>query len=170
MTCAAAEPLIGRYADAPQTLAAGARQALELHLAACAGCRAALGDQQEMARVLRSRPADALQPGFAARLAARLDAEPQGVLGLANWRVWTATLAPVAAALVFAAWTGIAAPATAPAAVSEAAPAPETFAAWTEANAGAGQAAVFLQSSTGDVLLESILVGTAPPLAGSDGR
>ncbi len=170
MTCAAAEPLIGRYADQPQTLAVGARQELELHLAACASCRAALGEQQEILRVLRSRSSEVLRPGFAVRLAARLDAEPQGVLGLANWRVWTSTLAPLAAALVFAAWTGIAAPATAPVAVSETAPAPETFASWTEANAGAGQAAVFLQSSTGDVLLESILVGSAAPLAGSDGR
>ncbi len=170
MTCAAAEPLIGRYADHPLTLAVGARQELELHLAACAGCRAALGEQQAITRALRSRPPDALRPGFAARLAVRLDAEPQGVLGLANWRVWTATLAPLAAALVFAAWTGIAAPATPPAVVSETAPTPETFASWTEANAGAGQAAVFLQSSTGDVLIESILVGTAAPLAGRDGR
>ncbi len=169
MTCAAAEPLLGCYADEPQTLTASLRRDLEQHLAACAACRVRLEDQRDVLRILRSRPAAEEPPGFAARLTSRLDAEPEGVLALANWRGWTAALAPLAAALVFVAWSGI--PATAPAATSAASSvAPETFAAWTDANAGAGPAGVFLQSSTGDVLLESVLLGTDSFNESANGR
>ncbi len=58
--------------------------------------------QAAVAAVLRSRPASGVPAAFAGRLSARLTAEG-GWLGLADWRVWTFRLAPVAAALVVAA-------------------------------------------------------------------
>lgn len=164
MTCPVAEPLLGCYADDPQTLTASRRRDLEQHLAACAPCRVRLQEQQEVRRILRARPGGEEPPGFAARLSLRLDAEPQGVLALANWRIWTAALAPLAAALVLVAWSGTAPVTTATSSVS---PVPETFAGWTEANAGAGRAAVFMQSATGDLLIESILTGTTAGPGGS---
>ena len=170
MTCSDAERVIGRYADDPDALAAPDRTALDRHLAGCEACRIGVDDQRTVARLLGSRPIETVRPGFAARLTVRLDAEPQGILALANWRAWTATLAPLAAALVFVAWSGTASTTTVTAPAVPAAAAPETFAAWTEANAGAGRAAVFLQQSTSDVLLESVLTGTIATAGGSDGR
>jgi hypothetical protein len=58
--------------------------------------------QAGVAAVLRSRPASGVPAAFAGRLSARLTAEG-GWLGLADWRVWTFRLAPVAAALVIVA-------------------------------------------------------------------
>lgn len=58
--------------------------------------------QAAVVAVLRSRPASAVPAGFAERVAARLTAEG-GWLGLADWRVWTFRLAPVAAALALVA-------------------------------------------------------------------
>lgn len=167
MTCSAAEPLIPRYADDPAALSAAQRQPLELHLAVCDACRVVLEDQRHVVRVLNARPHAAVPPAFAARLAARLDAEPQGWLGLANWRAWTVTLTPLAAALVLIAWLGGAASLQSPA-LSSSAPT-ETFETWT-ASATGEPAAVFLQSSTGDVLLEAVLTGAAAAAGGGDAR
>jgi hypothetical protein len=168
MTCPTAEPLIARYADDPAALGAAERQQLELHLEVCEACRVVLEDQRQVARVLHARPQVAVPPAFAARLAVRLDAEPRGWLGIANWRAWTVTLTPLAAALVFIAWFGGSA-GTQPAALSSSATT-ETFETWTASGTAAEPAAVFLQSSTGDVLLEAVLTGGAAPAGEPDAR
>lgn len=56
-------------------------------------------DDAAVAAALRSRPDAALPPGFADRLAARLE-EERGWIGLADWRAWTFRFAPAAAALL----------------------------------------------------------------------
>ncbi len=55
--------------------------------------------QAAVTAVLRSRPASTVPAGFAARVAVRLEAE-RGWIGLADWRMWTFRLAPLATALV----------------------------------------------------------------------
>lgn len=166
--CPGAEPLIAQYADDPTALSAAEGQQLEAHLAACEACRLVLDDQRHVARVLHARPQMAVPPDFARRLAARLDAEPQDWLSIANWRVWTVTLAPIAAALMLVAWlSGVAttqpqgAPSTAVG---------ETFEGWAASAATGDQGAVFLQSSTGDLLLEAVLTGAPEPGGDSDAR
>jgi hypothetical protein len=77
-------------------------------------------------------------------------------------------LTPIAVALVFVAWLGGSA-ATQPSASSSSATA-ETFETWTGSSAVAEPAAVFLQSSTGDVLLEAVLTGGTASAGDSDGR
>src|SRR4051794_20446637 len=106
MTCPTAEPLIARYVDDPGALGAADRQQLETHLASCEACRVVLDTQRHVARVLHARPQVPVPPGFASRLAARLDAEPQGWLAIANWRAWTVALAPIAGGLVVVGWVG----------------------------------------------------------------
>lgn len=169
MNCPAAEPLIARYADDPASLDSAERQELDRHIDVCDACRVVLQDQRHVARALRARSPVAVSPGFAARLAARLDAEPTGWLGIANWRVWTVTLTPVALALVFVAWLGGAA-GTQPSAPSTSAAQAETFDTWPTPSTAAEPAAVFLQSSTGDALLEAVLTGAADPAGDSDVR
>jgi hypothetical protein len=167
MNCPAAEPMIARYADDPASLGSAERQELERHIEVCEACRIVLQDQRHVARALRARSPLAVSPGFAARLAARLDAEPTGWLGIANWRTWTVTLTPVALALVFVAWLG-GSGSTQTSAPSTSAGQAETFDTWPTSNAAAEPAAVFLQSSTGDALLEAVLTGA--PAGDSDGR
>ena len=162
MTCTDADALIGRYADDPAALAPAERQPLELHLASCQGCRAGLEDQRQVARLLHARPPVEVSPAFAARLSARLEHEPQGLLALANWRIWTVSLTPLAAALVLVAWLG------GGTTQREASSTPDSFGLWAAPATADDQAAVFLQSSTGDVLLEAVLTGA--PAAERDGR
>jgi hypothetical protein len=168
MNCPAAEPLIARYADDPASLGSAERQELERHIEVCEACRVVLQDQHHVARALRARSPVAVSPGFAARLAARLDAEPTGWLGIANWRTWTVTLTPIALALVFVAWLG-GSPSTQPPSSSVSAGQAETFDTWSTSSA-AEPAAVFLQSSTGDALLEAVLTGAASPVGDADAR
>lgn len=166
MTCPAAEPLIGRYADDPGALAPAERQQLERHLAACEACRLVLQDQRDVVGILNARPPAMAGPAFAARLAVRLDSEPRGLLALANWRAWTVSLTPVAAGLVLIAWLDAGNGST----QREVAAVPDTFKAWTEANATGDSAAVFLPSSNGDVLLEAVLIGAPTPAGDRDAR
>jgi anti-sigma factor RsiW len=101
MTCKEAAPFIARFADAAGSLDEATRATINAHVQACASCRTALETQRSVAAWLRSRPADELSPEFSARLAQRLD-EASGWFGIADWRVWTLRLAPVAAALALA--------------------------------------------------------------------
>jgi len=96
LSCDDAARAIVRLSDG--TLDGGARATLDAHLETCADCRAALETQRAVAAWLRSRPADRVSDQFAARLAARLDGD-SGWLGIADWRVWTFRLTPVAALL-----------------------------------------------------------------------
>lgn len=163
MTCPDAEPLIARFSDDSASLKTAERQHLEQHLVHCAACRALIEDQRHVARVLHARPPVTVPPAFAARVAARLDAE-QGWLALGNWRRWTATLAPVAAALVFAAWMGGSTPA--PASLNS----DDAFDAWTMSNGTGESAALVMQSSTSDALLEALLTGAAASPGEVDAR
>lgn len=115
MTCRQAEPLLARAADG--TLGADRRAALDRHLDACAGCRAALDAQRAVRVLLAARPEASAPAGFAARVLARLPetnrpaernpAAAAGWLDAVNWQAWTLRLAPVAGALFAAAAIGL---------------------------------------------------------------
>lgn len=164
MTCPIAESLLLRYAERPEAIDPAGRAQIEQHLSGCAACRAALEDQREIAALLRAAPHPEPPADFRARLAARLDAEPSGWLALADWRAWTAALAPAAAALALVAWLA-GAPANEPAA-----PAADTFEALAGAEAGGEAVAPLLRSSADDLLLETVLTGSAADSGGQDVR
>jgi anti-sigma factor RsiW len=172
LDCSDCERLIARAADDPTGVAGDLRR-LNAHLAACAACRSALGDQRAVATALAARPPAALPVGFHERLATRLDGEASW-LPLVNWRAWTVGLAPIAAALLLVAWltpdadtsTTTSSAATA---ASQTAP---TFDTWAASNVRSPAAAALLQPDiTGDSLLEVVLTNNTAPLgAGSDVR
>lgn len=165
MTCNDAHPRISRYADAASTLPAAEREALEAHLAGCAACSRELEAQRLVAGMLRERLQTPVRPGLAARVAARIDGQEEGWLGLANWRAWTVGLAPVAAALLVAAYLDIARSSTTAAAPST----PPSIHEWTTGSTSASD--VFLQpSTTGDALIEAVLTGAVPESGAADGR
>lgn len=160
MTCKDAQPLISRDADDERSLAPGDREELEAHLSSCASCRGELETQREIAGLLRTRLETPVRPGLAARVSARIDRETgadEGWLGLANWRAWTVGLAPVAAALLVAAYLDVARASG----TETTQPSTPTLQEWTASNSTAAD--VFLQpSTTGDALIEAVLTGTAP--------
>jgi predicted anti-sigma-YlaC factor YlaD len=163
MTCHDAHHLLARAADDPSF----ADAALDAHLTACDACRAALDDQRAVAALLQARPAATPSAGFVARVAARIDGRhaDAGMLGLANWPVWGASLAPVAAALTLAAWLGVGL-GNGAANGQDTPAAAETFSAWAQ-SANDEQVSLFLQPGTPtDVLLESVLTGAVPEGAG----
>jgi predicted anti-sigma-YlaC factor YlaD len=100
MTCDDALPLMAAEFDG--RLDEAQTGALGEHLAGCEACRAAASAQADVAAVLASRPEERVAPSFAAQLAERLDRE-SGWFGLADWRVLTLRLAPIAALLLLAA-------------------------------------------------------------------
>jgi anti-sigma factor RsiW len=157
MTCHDIAPLVAHSADDEGSLDVQTRGALDAHLEGCASCRAALETQRAVSSVLRARPADRVSPAFAARLAARLD-EASGWFGIADWRVWTLRLAPVAAALALFVLLG--AETQAPWAPLEE---------WTIAVAdSASPAAALWQSDVSpESLMETMLIGETP--AGNGG-
>ena len=106
MQCHEVASFLARRADDAETLGASVRAEVDQHVAACAACRAELDAQRAVAVLLRARPADRLSPQFAARLSSRLD-DAAGWFGIADWRVWTLRLAPVAAALALATYLGL---------------------------------------------------------------
>jgi anti-sigma factor RsiW len=171
LTCTAVERLLVRFADGASLLGEHDRRELGEHLESCPACRATLDDQRYVARVLHDRPQGALPAEFAAQIAARLEPDP-GWLGLANWRAWAVSLAPVSALLVLLAWLGPLAtsgsePVTGskPAASAQSADTAQvTLETWAAANAGSASGAVLLQPmATGDSLLEAVLTGPAIP-------
>src|SRR5262245_23348188 len=100
MTCDDARRMIARRADESGGHESSA--AVDAHVSACADCRAALDEQREVVAVLRLRPMAAVSATFSHRLAARLD-EASGWFGIADWRIWTFRVAPIAAALALVA-------------------------------------------------------------------
>jgi anti-sigma factor RsiW len=168
VTCNDAEPQIARYADDELSLPVNVRQELDAHLAICAACRAALDEQRRIAGLLRARLATAPQPGLVARVSVRIDRErgtrepDQGWLGILNWRGWTVGLAPLAVALIVAAYIDMRGE------VSNGTPpsVDATFEEWTTASAPAA----LQPTATGDALIEAVLTGTAPSSGDPDGR
>jgi Putative zinc-finger len=148
--------LLVRLSDeaAADTLTAGERAGIESHLAACGSCRAALDDQRVVAEILRARPPLEPSRAFAVRLASRLD-EVSGWLGILDWQAWTFRLAPVALALVVAAFF------TATSSRSDGSDA--TIEAWTRGVAEPASVAsvVWQDGTTADLLLETVLTGSA---------
>lgn len=106
LTCDDALELLARREESGG-LEPGDAARLGEHLTACAACRDLVDAQSPVAAVLGSRPVSVVPVGFDERLAARLAAERSWV-GLADWRVWTFRLAPLAAAAALAAfvWPG----------------------------------------------------------------
>lgn len=145
LSCDDAARAIVRLSDG--TLDAGARATLDAHLELCADCRAALETQRAVAAWLRSRPADRVSDQFATRLSARLD-DASGWFGIADWRVWTLRLAPVAALLAAFVLFGSAPSETA-----------LTIDDWA-LDADSSTATLLLQSDiSADAVIESIVIG-----------
>jgi anti-sigma factor RsiW len=160
LSCDEAATYIVRLADGDESLDTPARARLEAHLEACDQCRASLDTQRSVAAWLRSRPVDRVPADFAARLATRLDEEiradrstPSTWLGLADWRVWTLRLAPIAALLMLAVLLG-----------SSSRDAPPTIDDWALASDDNPSAAVLLLQPgvTSDSLAESFVTGELP--------
>jgi anti-sigma factor RsiW len=102
LTCDEAARLILDAVD--EAIDPESRARLDGHLKGCPTCRADLGTQLLVRRVLAERPADALPEGFSERLAGRLDGTPSATWHQqANWRTWSIRLLPIAAALLVAA-------------------------------------------------------------------
>jgi predicted anti-sigma-YlaC factor YlaD len=173
MTCIDAEPLIARYADDESSLPSGVRGALVAHFAGCARCRAVLDEQREVAALLRGRLPVNPKPGLPARVSARIDREDgaetgdaETWLGLANWRRWTVTLAPLAAALVVAAYIDLGSTRSSSTSTDTTSiAAATTLEDWTTADAPPA-----VQSSTVDELIETVLTGRAPSSGDTDVR
>jgi anti-sigma factor RsiW len=103
MNCERYEGLMVSYMDGRATDAE--RREVELHLVACAGCRARVEEYRRLWSALEEAPAPAVSPNFDARLRARIAAEPQ--------RRWFDLLVPsprlafaTAALLVLSVWIG----------------------------------------------------------------
>jgi anti-sigma factor RsiW len=149
--------MLVRTADG-ESDAVGEQSALHEHLERCASCRAALAEQRAVAAVLRSRPHNEVSPDFAHRLSRRLD-DASGWFGIADWRVWTCRLAPVAAGLALVALVTPGQTAT---------EASVTLDEWARATADSTSAASLLwqRDVTPESLLETIVTGR-PPATGN---
>jgi anti-sigma factor RsiW len=158
-------------------MSADERDQLDAHLEGCGACRSTLDDQLHVARVLHARVETPVPAGFAARLATRLDSatpghtsgRAEGVLSLANWRRWTVSLVPIAAALVLMAYLGVGASGedSVPTTV-ESGSISAALDNWAGSPAVSTPASVFLQpSSSGDQLLETVLTGAVPISGGA---
>jgi hypothetical protein len=158
LSCDDAARYIVRSSDEPEALDAAARAALDAHLADCAACREAADTQRAVSAWLRTRPADRVSPQFAARLASRLDAA-SGWFGIADWRVWTLRLAPVAAALAMAIFLGL----------DASTPTPVTLEDWTLGVSDSSSAASLLWQPgvSAESVMETMLTGELPAI--SDG-
>jgi len=87
-------------AFAANELAAGVREEVKNHLAACDACRQALARQRELAALLRGMPAPRVPEDFAARLMSaareRLSTRGQPATAPASpWRWWTSVPVPM---------------------------------------------------------------------------
>jgi len=160
MLCNDVAPLIARRSDDPDSLDAQARAMVDRHLEGCASCRAAFENQRAVSAWLRMRPADRLSPHFASRLTARLD-DASGWFGIADWRVWTLRLAPVAAALALATYLGLGASTQTPATLEE----------WTLGTADSSAESLLLESDvSAESVMETMLTGEPPASGGETGN
>ena len=161
MTMECNQPLLARFADDPASLGHADMAEIEAHLETCPACRAALDEQRYVSAVLRDRLAAAPAPGFVARVSARIDRDASDSwLDIANWRAWTVGLAPVAAALLIAAYLGLGAARTS--SITE----PVSFDEVTVA----ADAAILQPAASGDALIEAVLTGAVPSSGAGDGR
>lgn len=105
MSCAEHRSWLAAKADG--SLDADRVRLLDRHLADCDGCRRALADQMRVHDALAATPMVHPREGFSTRVHGRLAATP-GWLELADFRVWTLRIAPVAAAVALLAmlWAG----------------------------------------------------------------
>lgn len=164
MLCHDVRPFIARRADDPASLLdlvdARTIAAVDAHFESCASCREALDTQRSVSAWLRTRPADRLSPHFASQLAARLD-EASGWFGIADWRVWTLRLAPVAAALALATYLGLGASTPTPATIEE----------WTLATTDSSAESILWESDmSADSVMETMLTGEPPVSGGETGN
>ena len=90
-------------ASVDDTLDAPGRMRLAAHVAECPACRRALDEQKAVKQLLATLPAVAVSRHFAARVRQRVTQSIRW-WELADWRVWTLRLAPVAALLALLAW------------------------------------------------------------------
>ena len=157
LSCDEAANAIARLTDGDARLDAGVRARLEAHLLACAACRDALETQRAISGWLQSRPADRVSDAFSARLAARLD-DASGWFGLADWRVWTLRLTPVAALLAAFVLLG---PAPADTTV--------TLDEWAlDADTSSPESWLLRPDVSTDAIVESIVIGSDPAGGGAD--
>lgn len=147
LSCEETERHIARAVDGD--LEEDVRAALATHLEGCAQCRAAFETQRAVAAWLRLRPADRVSSEFRAGLTARLD-EAAGWFGIADWRVWTLRLAPLAAVLALAILFG-------GASIDQ----PVTIDEWAY-EAADGATALWQAGVSADSALESLVIGEAP--------
>jgi anti-sigma factor RsiW len=97
-------PLLALMADG--ILDAPRQAMLDAHLEVCAACRMSLDDQIAVRAWLTKTPDAVVPEGFRDRVRARI-AEDEGVFGVADFRLWTLRLAPLAALLAVVAWLGL---------------------------------------------------------------
>jgi hypothetical protein len=151
MTCKEAVKFIARFADAADSLDVATRAGVDAHLEGCAACRTELDTQRVVSEWLRTRPADRVSPAFAARLAARLD-DVSGWFGIADWRVWTLRLAPVAAVLAAAIVLGS----------ESSTPQSVTLEDWSVGEATSSVSLLWRADVTSESLMETMLTGELP--------
>lgn len=174
LSCWESESLLARYADAESRLTEGVRLEIGAHVASCAACRASLEEQRKVRDILGAREPSQVAAGFAARLSARIDREGGAAwLDLANWRVWSAGLVPLAASLLLVAYLDAGSstsstsgePSGSSSSSSQVAEASNPLDLWP--TSPDQRASVLLQSaSNGDLLLETILTGAVPATSG----
>ena len=159
MTCKEMASFLPRRADNADALDAPTRAELDEHLETCRACQVELETQRAVAAWLRARPVDRLSPQFASRLAPRLD-QASGWFGIADWRVWTLRLAPVAAALALATYLGFGASSQTAITLED----------WTLADADASTASVLWEPDvSAESVVETMLTGEPPANAGESG-
>ncbi|MET0213086.1 MAG: hypothetical protein ABW292_08790 [Vicinamibacterales bacterium] len=159
MQCHEVASFLARRADDAEALGASVGAEVDQHVAACAACRAELEAQRAVAVLLRARPADRLSWQFAARLSSRLD-DAAGWFGIADWRVWTLRLAPVAAALALATYLGLGGSTQTSMTLDD----------WMMPTADAATESVLWEDVSADSVVETMLTGELPSTAGESGN
>jgi len=164
MTCDDARRMIARRAD--ESGGDDRSAALDAHVSGCADCRTALDEQREVVAVLRSRPVAPVSATFSQRLAGRLD-DASGWFGIADWRIWTFRVAPIAAALALVALLTSSSARTQTSTTTQTT-APITIDEWARSGLDASNASSVLwqREATTESLLESMVTGR--PSAGAE--